>query len=251
MNKTGRVHLQKRDISFLEMCCHFGFLTVKHFSKWIYKNTELNARRRLRMLHGAGFLKFGTRRERAGVVKVYIPHLENLRGAIEDGVVERGHLAVQTRPWFNSVCNHEDIVRHWAIRLQLAYLDADVDLEFMYFKSLGGTKMNRPLARNTYPDITLRRWQKTEIAFEVELTLKSSKRYSLKLVDLMSTPGRPTVYLVQDPTVLRAIQKQIENAQQTLRRRNQQALSNVFVVPFDEIDTDGDLRKLIERIDAS
>ncbi|MDZ4676313.1 MAG: hypothetical protein SGI74_02295 [Oligoflexia bacterium] len=250
MNKTGRIYLQQTDREFLEMCCHFGYLTANHFAEWIYKGTIPNARRRLLMLCKAGYLRFVSRREEAGLKKVYIPNLEKLVGIVEDQELERGKLSCQSKPWFRSLSRHEDIVRDWAIRLQKAFPEADVDLDFMYLKSSENSNKVDPRACSLFPDITLRRWGKPDIAFEVELSRKCSSRYLRKLLSLLASPNRPTVYLVEDSSVFAAVHKQIDIARQILKRRNQQTKSEVLLILCSTVQGDGKLAQLVEKIES-
>lgn len=249
MAERIRVSLRRNDRIMLEMSCHFGFLTTEHCAKWIYKTSIRYARRRLHQLRRAGYLRFVARRDRIGLMKVYIPCLPNLRGEIDDAVIERGEKARTAHVRFRSQTEHEDAVRDLAINLQLAFPETRVDLDFMYLKSELSSQTSKGGGNGRFPDVTLRRWQKSDIAFEVELTQKSQERYFKKLLDAFAHPQRPTVYVVWDLSIGQMVLKQRENVLRTLRRRNQLPQSEVLVVSYEDLHSKEMIQKFIEELE--
>ena len=250
MIKKYFVKLQPRDVLFLKLVSQFGYLTSEHVEKWIFKTSNKSTRKRLLMLERAHFINFVTRRERSGTRKVYIPNQKELVGILDEELLPRCSKAVTMKPWFRSLTGHEDLVRNWAIRLQLLFPDALVDLDFMSSKSENESLNETGESSGLTPDIVLKLSTGAEIAFEIELTHKNQSRYFRKFFEILSTPNRPSVYLVNSLNVRNLVLKNLELVRQDMSSKGQFEYSELEVVSFEELTSDEKLIDLVTRHSA-
>lgn len=177
-DKYKEFPISGRDQEILGGLCVAGCLTARqihshYFSTANYRNTL----RRLKKLSDYGFITRVSRHDGLAT-SIYFPNVPSLQKILPNEIVKKAIPLKSVRPWYFPNTEHDDLVRDISIRISKEFPSYEILLDFQIVSGVGHEQLIIESDKRKVPDILVKDNQGSSYYLEVELSTKSSKRYT-------------------------------------------------------------------------
>ena len=248
MKKSKIIQLESRDVQLLKLFCIFGFLNPKEIASEVFHTKERYVRRRLRDLFQGGYLIKRQRQEGSAKSEVYCPNLKKVMTVVDKYTLERGIIAEERKVWSRSYWRHENELREWALKIFQIYPLAEIEPDFLLLEAQGSTGRYAFQSFLQLPDFIIRLPLRPSVAVEIEKSHKTISRYHQRFSEIMSEPNRPTLYLIENEIVFKAVQTGLDSALLSLQVRDQIPQSKVHLCLYKEASEPGFLKQKLDDL---